>query len=481
MSISGKYEVVIGLEVHIQLQTHSKLFCADGTSFGAGPNTHISAITLGHPGTLPRLNEKALDFAIQLGLSLGCTIERVNHFARKHYFYPDLPKGFQTSQHHNPICSGGYLDVETGEGVKRVQLTRIHLEEDAGKSIHDALPDATCLDYNRAGTPLCELVTEPCIGSSDEAAAFVTALRKLVRWIGVGDGNMEEGSLRCDANISLRPHGQAQLGTRVEVKNLNSFKFIKKAIDFEVARMTKLLDAGETVQQETKSFDAATETTFTLRTKEDANDYRYLTEPDLTPALVSDAQITTLQQQLPALPAALKERFTQQYQLPEADARQLTEEKETADYFLAILQHTPQAKAAANWVNGPVKQYLNENNADITQFPLPPATIADMIGLIEKGIINFSIASGKLWNAALKQPDAAVTTLVRQLNLATQDDDAQLEAWADQVLAKFPAKVAEYQKGKKGLLAFFTGEMMKLSKGKASPQKTQDILARKLL
>ncbi len=316
--------MVIGLEVHAQLATQSKLFCGDSTAFGAEPNTHISPITMGHPGTLPKTNAKAVDYAIKMGLACGCEIEKDNYFARKNYFYPDLPKGYQISQHTTPICKGGLVRIKTADGTYRnVQLNRIHLEEDAGKSIHDLDPNFTCIDLNRAGTPLIEIVTEPDIFSADEAWQYVTEVRKLVRWLGICDGNMEEGSLRCDANISLRPIGTEKLGTRVEVKNLNSIRNVKKAIEFEVERLAVLLDAGEKIQQQTRSFNADNDTTFAIRDKEEANDYRYFPDPDLAPFHLTDAFIADLQAQLPMLPNALIAKYSQDFGLSDYDAQQL--------------------------------------------------------------------------------------------------------------------------------------------------------------
>src|SRR3954454_19578392 len=326
MSFADKYEAVIGLEVHAQLATASKLFCGDSTAFGAAPNTHVSPITLGHPGTLPMTNKKAVEYAIRMGLACHCEIERYNYFARKNYFYPDLPKGYQVSQHTTPICKGGYVTIKTKDGEKDVKLNRIHLEEDAGKSIHDADENYTCIDYNRAGVPLIEIVTEPDMHSAEEAFQYVTEIRKLVRWIDVCDGNMEEGSLRCDANVSIRPKGQTTLGTKVEVKNLNSIRNVKKAIEYEIDRMIAMAERGERIIQQTRSFDADTDTTFAIRDKEEANDYRYFPEPDLTPFLLTDEFISTIKASIPALPHELHLQYLV-LGLNDYDARQLCEDK----------------------------------------------------------------------------------------------------------------------------------------------------------
>lgn len=481
MSIENtEYDIVIGLEVHIQLTTKSKLFCSDEAHYGAAANEHISAITLGHPGTLPHINQKALHQAIKLGLGLGCTITPTNYFSRKHYLYPDLPKGFQTTQHINPICQGGNLDIILQEKVQTIAIHHIHLEEDAGKSIHDVHPEFTAIDYNRAGTPLCELVTDPCIYSSDEAYAFLTELRKLVRWIGVSDGNMEEGSLRCDANVSIKPKGSTTLGTRVEVKNLNSIKFVKKAIDYEVERMITIVKKGGLVEQETRSFDANTETTFTLRTKEDANDYRYFLEPDLSPTIISEDLISTLQKEMPKLPNALKKELEMNYQLSLYDANLLTEDISSYHFFVACMQFSKNAKGVANFMNGPIKQYCNDEGIGLDELGIQPQQIASIITLIDNNTISFSTASSKLWNALIKEPNENPTHLVEALNLTQQTNASEIEIWITVVLEKHPQKVMEYKKGKKGLIGFFVGEVVKLSKGKAAPKTTQELITKAL-
>lgn len=478
------YDIVIGLEVHIQLDTQTKLFSNDGVAFNDEPNIHAGPITLGLPGTLPRLNRKALQLAIKLGLALDCEIDHELVFARKHYFYPDLSKGYQTSQHTRPLCKGGRLEITLPQGKKTITLTRIHMEEDAGKSIHDALPEQTCIDYNRAGTPLCELVTEPCINSSEAAAAFLTELRRLVRWTGVSNGNMEEGSLRCDANISLKPAGSPTLGTRVEVKNLNSIRFVKNAIDHEVARMTELLNNGEKIIQETRSFDSARGTTFSLRTKEDAEDYRYLPEPDLAPVPVPAELLNALKAELPELPRSVEEKFVSVYGLTVSEAAQLASEKDTAVYYEALVQQSGtnnnQPRAAANWMLGPVKSYLNEHNSTQAEFPLTPEKLNGAIQLVLDGSISFSIASGRLFSALLKHPEKDASALVKELNLFSNNDTDELEQWVNSVLEKHPDKVTAYKKGKKGLSGFFTGEVMKLSKGRANPALLQQLIDRKL-
>ncbi len=480
MADPGKYEIVVGLEVHAQLLTNSKLFCGDSIAYGAAPNTQVSPITLGHPGTLPKMNKQAVEHAVKMGLACHCEIEQYNYFARKNYFYPDLPKGYQVSQHTTPICKNGFVTIKTSEGEKNIRLNRIHMEEDAGKSIHDAEEYNTCVDYNRAGTPLIEIVTEPDIRSSDEAFAYVTEIRKTVRYLGVCDGNMEEGSLRCDANISVRLKGDTNLGTKVEVKNLNSIRNVKRAIDAEAIRLIALLESGGTVLQQTRGFDANSGTTYAIRDKEDADDYRYFAEPDLTPFHLQHEYIERIRKSIPALPEERIKRYTGEFNLSAYDAGVLTEEKDVADYFEAIAKHTANYKAAANWMTGPVKTWMNDTGKEIADFPLPATTLAALIQLIDEGKISFSAASGKLFAHLLLNPALAPHVAAAELNLLQESDVSAIEPIINAVLEKQAAKVAEYKKGKKGLLALFVGEVMKQSKGKADPKLVNEILLEKL-
>ena len=474
------YEVVVGLEVHAQLLTNSKLFCGDSAAFGGEPNTHISPITLAHPGTLPKLNKKAISYAVKIGLACNCTITRHNYFARKNYFYPDLPKGYQLSQHTTAICQGGFVTIRTQEGTRDIRLNRIHMEEDAGKSLHDVDDKNTCVDYNRAGVPLVEIVTEPDIHSGDEAYAYLTELRKLLRYLEICDGNMEEGSMRCDANISVRKIGDPKLGTKVEVKNLNSIRNVKRAIEFEAKRLVDVIEAGEKVIQQTRSFDAGNGTTFALRTKEDANDYRYFADPDLTPFVVTDDLLQDVRSSIPELPEARVARYTQQLQLPEYDARVITDEKELAVYYEQITAHSTNYKAAANWMLGPIKSWLNETGEPITALPVKPEGIAALIALIDSNQVNFSVASTKIFGALLKEPGKDPLQIAKELNLLQDSDEGNVAAWVEEVLSKMPDKVAEFKKGKKGLIGLFVGEVKKVSKGKADPKLTNDILLKKL-
>src|SRR6478735_3351 len=475
-----KYELVVGLEVHAQLLTDSKLFSGDSAAFGASQNTHISPITLAHPGALPKLNRKAVEFAIRMGLACNSKITRYNYFARKNYFYPDLPKGYQISQLTTPVCDGGYVEVKTSLGPKTVTLNRIHLEEDAGKSIHDIQPGFTCVDYNRAGVPLIEIVTEPEIHHPEEAFAYLTELRKRLRYLGICDGNMEEGSMRCDANISIRQFGDPKLGTKVEVKNLNSIRNVKRAIESEFDRLVGLMEKGEPIIQETRSFDAGNSTTFSLRNKEEANDYRYFPDPDLAPFIVTEEMVEEIRKAVPEMPEQRAKRYMEDYQLPEYDARVLCDEKETADYFELILQHTSNYKAVANLLLGPIKGFLNESAISINDFPVKPDNLAGLLRLVEENKVNFSMASTRLLQEMIRQPHKKPGELASDLNLIQDSDDNTIEAWVEQALNQMPEKVIEYRKGKKGLIGLFVGEVKKLSKGKADPKKTSDLLLKKL-
>lgn len=484
MNDTTPYEVVVGLEVHAQLLTQSKLFCGDSIAFGAGPNTQVSPVTLAHPGTLPKMNKRAIELAVKMGLACHCEIEKHNYFARKNYFYPDLPKGYQVSQHTTPICKGGFVKIKTEAGAKNIRLNRIHMEEDAGKSLHDVDPVNTCVDYNRAGTPLVEIVTEPDIRSADEAFAYISEIRKLVRYLEICDGNMEEGSLRCDANISVRRKGDTKLGTRVEVKNLNSIRNVKRAIEYESKRLIGMLEKGEQITQQTRSFDADNGTTFAIRDKEDADDYRYFADPDLTPFQLEDSFIDAIRASIPALPEERVKKYVEQYNLPEYDALVLTEEKSLADYFEQVIvpagNEAVNFKAASNWLLGPVKSWLNENGSDITAFPLPPAKITALIQLVESGKVSFSVASARIFPQLLAHPSHTPEQIAAAQNLIQQSDSSFLEPVIDRVLEKYADKVKEYRKGKKGLLSLFVGEVMKQSKGQADPKVTNELLMKKL-
>lgn len=481
MNFEDKYEIVIGLEVHAQLQTLSKAFSADSTEFGALPNTCVSVVTLGHPGTLPKLNEKVVELAVRLGLATNCSIREVNRFARKNYFYADLPKGYQISQFDTPICYDGFITIKDDEGnPKNIRLERIHLEEDAGKSIHDQDPYDTLIDLNRAGVALVEMVSHPDLSSSQEAYNYLTEIRKLVRYLDVCDGNMEEGSLRCDANISVRLKGVKELGTKVEVKNMNSIRNVQRAIEHEFQRQCTALENGETIHQETRNFDATTGETRSMRSKEMAHDYRYFPEPDLPPLIVTEEYVSQIKAALPELPEALFAKYISVYGLPEYDAYWITDDKATVRYFEEIISHTSDYKAAANWMMGKIRSYLNEKGLSIDKFPLSGAKIGELIALVKEGKVSNTIAAENIFPELVKNPSLTAISIAESQNLIQQSDEGALLQWVDAALAKFPDKVAEYKAGKTGLLGLFMGEVMKVSGGKADPKVTTRLLRKTL-
>lgn len=471
MSVYDKYKAVIGLECHIQLLTKTKMYSNDIAEYGAMPNTNVSVITLGHPGTLPKVNKRAIEFAIKLGVATHAEIREENQFARKNYFYADLPKGYQITQDKTPICTGGYVDIKLKDGQeKRINLTRIHMEEDAGKSTHDIDPFDSLIDLNRAGTPLLEIVTEPDFTGGEDAYAYLTEIRKLVRYLDICDGNMEEGSLRCDANISVMLKDAKAYGKKVEVKNMNSFRNVQRAIDFEIKRQIDLIEAGGNVEGETRSFDATNGTTFALRSKENANDYRYFPEPDLQPVYVTQDYIAEVKKHMPALPNDLYKKFVNEYALSDYDATNLTDTKGIALYFNELTEHTKNYKAAANWVMGSVKSYLNENAITIEQFLIKPKTIADIIALIDEDKISNASATQKLFPQLLQQPNEKPLDIAQKLDIIQSKDTGALQELVNQALAKYPEKITEYKNGKTALLGLFVGEVMKLGKGKADPK-----------
>lgn len=479
-SVREKYTVVIGLEVHAQLLTKSKIYNSDSAAFGGAPNTHVSVITLAHPGTLPKLNKKAAEFAMKMGLACNCEISRYQIFDRKNYFYPDLPKGYQLTQDRTPICKGGFVTITTREGDRRIPLNRIHIEEDAGKSLHLDQEEDTLVDFNRAGVPLIELVTEPALRSSEEAGALMTEIRKLVRYLEICDGNMEEGSLRCDANVSVMLNGAIEFGKKVEIKNMNSIRNVQRAIDHEVERQINLIEDGNEVISETRTYDVNTGDSFGLRTKEELNDYRYFPDPDLSPLIVSDEWLTEIKNSMPALPRELKEKFVSDYKLPPYDAQVLTDVKEVASYFEAICAYCNNYKAVSNWVMGPVKTYLNELKENDYSFPVSPRVMADLISLVDDGKVSFAIASQKIFPVLIEQPDQSPLTLAQKLNLLQDSNVDSILPIVEAVIREFPLKVEEYRKGKKAILTMFMGEVMKRSKGKADPKLATELLIEKL-
>ena len=479
--IFEEYDLVVGLEVHAQLLTASKAYAPDRNEYGTEPNTNVSAITLGHPGTLPRLNEKVIDFAVRLGLAMDSEITREMHFARKNYFYPDLPKGYQITQDDTPICTGGHVDLKLKDGTEsRIGITRIHIEEDAGKSMHDLDPHNTLIDLNRAGVPLLEIVSEPDIRKPEEAYAYLTEVRKLVRYLEVCDGNMEEGSMRCDANVSIMPKGASEFGQRVEVKNMNSIRNVQRAIEHEVKRQYALIQEGKKVESETRSYNATDDTSFAMRAKEDAHDYRYFPEPDLQPIAVSQEYIDDVKGKLPPLPKELVARYTSELGLTEYDALVLTDSKPTALYYEALIAETSNYKSAANWMMGAVKSWLNTNALPIEEFPLAPKQIADLIALIDEGKVSNNVAEKKLFDKMIEEPEASPLSLAEANDWLLQDKTDEIVATVRATIDQFPDKVEAYCKGNKNLLGMFMGQVMRATKGQADPQKANK-LVRELL
>ncbi len=481
MSIRDKYEVIIGLEVHAQLLTKTKAYSSDINEYGAHPNTNVSVITLGHPGTLPVMNKKTIEFAVRLGLACGCTIAEHQHFARKNYFYPDLPKGYQITQDTTPICTGGAIVIKGDDGQeKSIGLTRIHMEEDAGKSIHDVDLYDTLVDLNRAGTPLLEIVSEPEIRSSQEAYNYLTEVRRLVRYLDICDGNMEEGSLRCDANISVMLKGASEFGTKVEVKNMNSIRNVQRAIEFEIERQIAAVENGERISQETRSFDALKGITISMRSKEAANDYRYFPEPDLQPIVVDEVYVNQVKAKMPALPRELYAKYTQDLKLSDYDAGILTDSKSIALFFEEVISNTKNYKSAANWVMGEVKSYLNQNGLEIEDLPVSAKQIAGIINMIEGGKVSNSAAAQKLFPALIENPTANIDELAVSLNIIQESNADSLKEVILGVFGQHPDEVSRFKAGENQLTGFFMGQIMKASGGKADP-KTTNALLRELI
>jgi len=474
------YQPVIGLEIHAQLQTNSKIFASDPVLFGQNPNTLISAITLGHPGTLPKLNIRAVEFAIKMGLALGSKIASWQNFDRKNYFYPDLPKGYQITQDKTPICLGGSIMVHLKSGDKVLPFHHIHLEEDAGKSLHEGDNPYSFIDYNRAGTPLIEMVTEPALHSSEEAFAMVTEVRKLVRYLGICDGNMEEGSLRCDVNVSLRPEGSEILGTKVEIKNMNSLRNIQRAIEHEIIRQTESLNSGIQIIQETRTFDAHLGITNSMRVKESMNDYRYFPEPDLAPLEITEGWLAEIRASMPLLPWQQEKKLMDEYNLPAYDAHFLSESREMAIYFQAVFEHCKHPKQISNWLMGPAKSYLNEHNLSIDQFVLTPENLAEIVNLVEKSVISHNLAVQQLFPLCIENPNQSPSEIVKEQKWSQEQSGDELQEWVNQAIAAYPEKVMEYKQGKKGLLALFIGEVMKRSRGTADPKKVNQLVSEAL-
>jgi aspartyl-tRNA(Asn)/glutamyl-tRNA(Gln) amidotransferase subunit B len=476
-----EFELVSGLEIHVQLNTQSKIFSSDSAAFGAKPNEHISAVSLALPGALPKLNKEVAEKAIRMGLALNCSINQLNYFDRKNYFYADLPKGYQITQDNKPICQNGYIDLTLLDGTeKRIGINRIHLEEDAGKSMHDQDDSYSFVDLNRAGVPLIEIVTEPDIRSAEEASALLTEIRKLVRHLDVSDGNMEEGSLRCDANISIRTKGSTEFGTRCEVKNLNSIRNVRRAMEFEFNRQQEITAAGGQIMQSTLTFDADHGTTAPMRTKEMANDYRYFPDPDLPPLVISDEWLVAIKAAMPELPKAITAKLVADFGISPAEAGIFADDRELLAYFNTALPEVINPKGLINWLSGPLRAILNDSQISIADFKVAPQKLAALINLVEDKKINQQSAIQQLLPALQIHTAAEVLALASEMNLLIVENKDELSGFADQVLEKFKPQVQAYRNGKKGVLGLFVGEMMKLSQGKADPQKINEILLEKL-
>jgi aspartyl-tRNA(Asn)/glutamyl-tRNA(Gln) amidotransferase subunit B len=475
------FEAVIGLEVHAQLLTASKIFCGCSAAFGAEPNTHICPVCIGLPGALPVLNRTAVDYGIRAALALGCRVQPHSIFARKNYFYPDLPKGYQISQYELPLATAGLVEFPSRGETRRVGITRVHLEEDAGKLLHEGFVDAdrkSYVDFNRSGVPLIEIVSEPDLRSAVDAAEFFTRLRALLVWLGVNDGNMEEGSLRCDANVSVRPCGQTALGTKAEVKNLNSFRFLQKALEHEIARQIDVIGEGGRVVQETRLWDADAGRTVSMRSKEEAHDYRYFPEPDLPPVVVDGERLERIQRAMPELPESRRRRLVDALGLPEYDASQLTQSRAVADFFEATVQAGAPAKAASNWIMGELTRVLNQHGVDVRSSPVDPARLAGLIALVEKGTLSASMAKSVF--ETMYSSGATADAIVARDGLAQIDDESQIVRLIADVLSAHPDPVAQYRGGKASAFGFLVGQVMKAAAGKANPKRVNELLRRAL-
>lgn len=473
--------MVVGLEVHAQLLTKSKAYSSDKNEYGELPNRNISEVTLGLPGSLPLVNKKVPELAVRLGLAMNCTIRKYNMYARKNYFYADLPKGYQISQFDTPICHDGYLMIKDADGnEKRIGIERIHMEEDAGKSIHDQDPFDTLLDLNRAGVPLVEIVSHPDMRSPQEANAYLTEIRKLVRFLDVCDGNMEEGSLRCDANVSIRLKGSTTLGTKVEVKNMNSIRNVQRALEYEFQRQCEMAEKGEIISQETRTFDAVSGKTFAMRSKEKAHDYRYFPEPDLPPLIITDEYVAEIKAHLPELPQQLWVKYTKELGIPEYDAYWITEDKYTIAYFEEARKYTNNYKAISNWLMGPIRSYLNENGLEIKEFGLSPARLVEIIALVEANKVSNTVAVSNIFPEMIADLNATALGIAETKNLIQESNADALNEWVEKALAAYPDKVVEYKGGKKGVIGLFMGEVMKFSGGKADPKLASAMLREKL-
>jgi aspartyl-tRNA(Asn)/glutamyl-tRNA(Gln) amidotransferase subunit B len=475
------YEPVIGLEVHAQLLTASKIFCGCSTAFGAPPNTNVCPVCLGFPGALPVVNRAAVELGVRAGLALGCHINELSVFARKNYFYPDLPKGYQISQYERPLAVRGLLEFDAQGGRRRVGITRVHLEEDAGKSLHEGFPDSdskTYVDYNRSGTPLIEIVTEPDLRSAADAAEFFARLRAILVWLGVNDGNMEEGSLRCDANVSVRPAGADVLGTKAEVKNLNSFRFLQKALEYEIERQIELVRGGSRVAQETRLWDSAAGVTVSMRSKEEAHDYRYFPEPDLPPVVVAESAVAAIRSSMPELPDARRRRLVASFGLPEYDAGQLTQSRPLAEFFERTVAAGAPPKAASNWMMGELARALKERGGDLSDPPVTPERLAGLLALVDGGRISGAIAKDVF--EKMLGTGRTADEIVAAEGLTQIDDESQLSTLVGEVIAGNADAVAQYHAGRVAAFGFLVGQVMKAAGGKANPKRVNELLKRAL-
>ncbi len=473
-----EFEPVIGLEIHAQLKTQSKIFCGCSTKFGASPNTHTCPICLGMPGVLPVLNRQVVEYTIRMALATHCAIAGVARFARKNYFYPDLPKGYQISQYELPLATGGWMEIEGAQGPRRIRIHRIHMEEDAGKLVHDEYQPLSYVDLNRTGVPLIEIVSEPDIASPEEAASYLRAIREVLRYLDICDGNMEEGSMRCDANISLRPAGTIGLGTKVELKNMNSFKNVQKGLEFEIRRQKVMLERGEPIVQETRLWDTGRNVTVSMRGKEESNDYRYFPDPDLTPVEVGEEWIEQIRAALPELAEAKRERFASEYELPAYDARVLTSSRSLADYFEAAVRHFPRPKPLSNWIMSELMRQLNRADREIEDCQVSPQNLAELLHLLDSGVINGKIAK-TVFEEMFTSGESA-RAIVDAKGLLQVNDQSEIETAIDLVLSENPREVSRFRAGEDKLLGFFVGQVMKKTRGKANPQIVNDILKTKL-
>ncbi|MFF2890379.1 Asp-tRNA(Asn)/Glu-tRNA(Gln) amidotransferase subunit GatB [Paenibacillus sp. NPDC057967] len=478
MSVANKYETVVGLEVHVELHTNSKIFCGCSTSFGAPPNTHTCPVCLGHPGVLPVLNHQAVEYAMKAAMALNCTIADVSKFDRKNYFYPDSPKAYQISQYDQPIGENGWLDIEVNGETKRIGITRLHLEEDAGKLTHVDGGYASLVDFNRVGTPLVEIVSEPDIRTPEEAKAYLEKLKAIMLYCDVSDVKMEEGSLRCDANISLRPYGQEKFGTRAELKNMNSFRGVQRGLEYEQFRQAEILDAGGEVVQETRRFDDAAGKSFSMRGKEEAHDYRYFPDPDLVRLHISEEWKESVRASIPELPDARKARYTADYGLPAYDAEVITSSKNLADFFEESLSYTKDAKAVSNWIMGDLLGYLNANGLELSDVKITGQGLGEMIGLLEKGTISGKIA--KTVFKAMLESGKLPQQIVEEQGLVQISDEGAILAIVDAIIEKNPQSVEDFRAGKEKAIGFLVGQIMKETKGKANPALVNKLLLERL-